>query len=36
MAQVSLLLARLWQGLVRSRLKDDENLVMEVEFAMEH
>lgn len=33
---MSLLLARLWQGLVKSRLKDDEKLVMEVEFAMEH
>jgi hypothetical protein len=32
---VSLLLARLWQGLV-SCLKDDEKLVMKVEFAMEH
>jgi hypothetical protein len=32
---VSLLLARLWQGLV-SLLKDDEKMVMEVEFATEH
>lgn len=32
---MSLLLVRLWQGLV-SRLKDDEMLVMEVEFAMEN